>query len=407
MSIMRQVRTQMPQVALRLPTSIKTCRELLRGILQFVHLHGPWSVHIIEGRDGEQRLLRPEAWGCTGIIVDLSHRSHRCHAKQLLAANVPTIITNPPDELLSSAHPLFRISRVRCDNRPIGKHAAEYFLERRFCNFAYVGQVSEASWSEERRETFCVRLEQSGFACAVYPRLSQSARKDISVEQALLCSWLRALPKPVALLAANDVRARQVLDSCLKAGVAVPQEAAVLGVDNDEMLCETTHPQLSSIQMSTEHAGFEAARVLDGMMRSGRRGKNGQTIITYGFSHLVTRRSTETVQIPDTLVARATEFIRINAGITVTVDDLVKHLGTSRRSLETRFKSVMGRTVYAEIMRVRLERVQTLLRQSSMTVEAIADTCGFASASHLGTVFRSHFDTTLSSYRRQTRDTVS
>ncbi len=397
---MNQIRTQMPQVALRLPTSIKTCRELLRGILQFVHLHGPWAVHIIEGREGEQKLLNPAAWGCTGIIVDMDDHYH---AERLLTANVPTIIINPPDEILSPRHPLSRISRVKCDNRPIGKSAAEYFLERKFSNFAFVGQVNDASWSEERKATFCDSLQKNGCTCAVYPRLSQSARKDFSLEQDRLCTWLRALPKPAAIFVANDVRARQVLDSCMKAGVAVPQEAAVLGVDNDEMLCETTTPQLSSIQMNTEQAGFEAASVLDKMMRSKPRGTFRQTIITYGFSYLVTRCSTETVQISDALVARASEFIRINAGITVTVNDIVKHLGVSRRSLEMRFKSVMGRTVYAEIMRVRLERVQTLLRQSAMAVEEIADSCGFASASHLGTLFKLHFGTTLAVYRRQTR----
>jgi LacI family transcriptional regulator len=213
---------------------------------------------------------------------------------------------------------------------------------------------------------------------------------------------LKALPKPAAIFVANDVRGRQVLDSCLKAGVAVPQEAAVLGVDNDEMLCETTHPQMSSIQMNTEQMGFEAARVLDGMMRGCRRGAHKQVVLTYGFSHLVTRHSTETVQIGDALVARALEFIRINAGIAVSVNDLIEHLRVSRRSLETRFKSVMGRTVYAEIMRVRLERVQTLLRETPMTIEAIAESCGFVSASHLGAVFRNHFDMTLSSFRRGT-----
>ncbi len=390
----------MPQVALLLPTSIKTCRELLRGILQFVHLHGPWAVHIIEGREGEQKLLRPAARGYTGIIGTLNDQRY---AARLLAANIPTMIANPSDEVLDPANPLSRLSRIVCDNRPIGKCAAEYFLARKFRDFAFIGEVNNASWSEERRVSFCERLMQDGFSCVAYPLLSASARKDFGVEQGALCDWLKALPKPIAVFAANDVRGRQVLDSCLKAGVAVPQNVAVLGVDNDELLCETTNPQMSSIQMSTEQAGFEAARVLDGMMRGTRRGVPKQTVITYGFSHLVTRHSTETVQIADALVARALEFIRINAGIMVKVDDLVRHLHASRRSLETRFKAVMGRTVYAEIMRVRLERVQTLLRETPMTIEAIADTCGFASASHLGTLFKLHFDTTPAAYRRQTR----
>ena len=394
---MNQVRTRMPQVALLLPTSIKTTRELLGVILRFTHLHGPWAVHIIEGREGEQKLLRPDASEYTGVIGVLKER----YAARLLAANIPTILLDPVVKVLDPANPLSRLSRIVCDNPPIGKCAAEYFLEKKFRDFAFIGEVNNASWSEERRIAFCERLAQDGFPCAVYPRLSASARKDFGVEQGTLCDWLKALPKPVALFVANDARGWQVLGSCLKAGVAVPQEAAVLGVDNDELLCDTTTPQMSSIQLSTAQAGFEAARVLDGMMRGTRRGARKQTVISYGFSHLVTRESTGTVQVADALVARALEFIRINAGITVKVDDLVRHLHASRRSLETRFKSVMGRTVYAEIMRVRLERVQTLLRETPMTIEAIADTCGFASASHLGTVFRNHFAMTLSAFRRQ------
>ena len=399
---MNHVRTRMPQVALLLPTSIKTCRELLRGVLHYVHLHGPWTVHIIEGREDEQKLSRLETWDCTGIIANLESR----FPKHFLKSTVPTIITNPQDKLLDPSSPFSKWSQVVCDNHPIGKRAAEYFLERKFRHFAFVGQVNSASWSEERRTAFCERLSQDGFSCVVYPKLSSAARKNFSVEQSALCDWLKALPKPAAILVANDVRGRQVLNACLKAGVAVPQEVSVLGVDNDEMLCETAHPQLSSIQMTTEQAGFEAARLLDSMMHSSRRGLPKQTIITYGFSHLVTRRSTETVQIADALIARALEFIRINASTTLAVEDLLRHLGASRRLVEKRFKAVTGRTVYAEIMRVRLERVQMMVRETPLTIEAIADTCGFASASHLSMVYKKHFDMTLSSYRRQTRESA-
>lgn len=397
---MNHVRTRIPQVALLLPTSVKTCRELLRGVLHFVHLHGPWTVHIIEGREDEQKLSRLETGDCTGIIANLESR----FPKHFLKSPVPTIITDPQDAFLDPSNPLSTWSRVVCDNRPIGKRAAAHFLERKFRHFAFVGQVNGASWSEERRTAFCERLSQDGFSCAVYPKLSAAARTNFSVEQSSLCDWLKALPKPVAILVANDVRGRQVLNSCLKAGLAVPQEVAVLGVDNDEILCETAYPQLSSIQMTAEQAGFEAARLLDSMMNSSRRGPPRQTIITYGFSHLVTRRSTETDQIADALIARALEFIRINARVPLAVEDLLRHLGASRRLVERRFKAVTGRTVYAEIMRVRLERVQMIVRETPMTIEAIAESCGFASASHLSMVFRKHFDITLSAYRRQTRE---
>jgi len=394
----------MPHVALCLPTSIKACRELLRGILQFVHLHGPWAVYLIDERTVKQKLFDLAAWGCTGMIVDMRDRHQ---AERLLSTHVPTILSHVPDELIASRHPLSRLSRFQCDNTPIGSHAADYFIERKFCHFAFVGEINEAAWSLDRRNAFCLRLKSAGFGCDIYPTLSLSERQDFSTEQNKLCVWLNALPKPVALFAANDARARQVLDSCQKAGLEVPQEVAVLGVDNDELICETAHPQLSSIQMTTEQAGFEAARALDRLMRGTPRGKHRQTLITFGFSHLVTRHSTETVPIADPLVAHAAEFIRINAGVVVTVEDIVLHLHVSRRWLEKRFKSVIGRTIHAEIMRVRLERVQTLLRESTMTIEAIADDCGFASASHLGTLFRQHFDTTPAAYRRHKRSTLN
>ena len=395
---MNFIRTRIPQVALLLPTSVKTCRELLRGILQYVHFHGPWNIHLIEGREGEQKLFHPETWGCTGIIGSLNGLAP---VRRLLASHVPTICTNRTDEFINTAHPLSRLSCVVCDNRLIGQRAADYFLGLKFKHFAFVGQVNRAKWSEERKTAFSERLRQDGFSCEVYTLSSASARKDFGIEQRDLCDWLKGLTKPVAILAANDVRGRQVLDSCTKACIAVPQEVAVLSVDNDELLCETTIPQMSSIQMTTEQAGFEAARVLDGMMRGRQHGKFKQTVITYGFSHIVTRPSTATVLVSDALVARTLEFIRINADITVKVDDLVQHLHASRRSLETRFKAVTGRTVYAEIMRVRLERVQTLLRETPMPIEGIADTCGFNDASHLGKMFRQHFGMTLSAYRRQ------
>ena len=397
---MNFVRTRMPHVALWLPTSIKACRDLLRGILRYVHLHGPWAVHLIDERAGRWEQFNPRAWGCTGMIIDMRDRHA---AERLLAARVPSILSHVPDAILLNRHRFSGMSRLQCSNAPIGIKAAEYLMERRFLHFAFVGDVDGTSWSEGRRAAFTRQLAQAGFTCNVYPHLLRRERQDFSMEQNKLGGWLKSLPKPVALFAANDARARQVLDACLKTGFQVPQEIAVLGVDNDELICETAHPQLSSIQMNTEQAGFEAARLLDRMMREPRRGLRRQAVIAFGFSHVVTRHSTETLQIDDLLVARAVEFIRINAGLGVTVNDIVQHMHVSRRWLEKRFKVVMGRTVYAEIMRVRLERVQTLLRESTMPIETVATDCGFSSASHLGTLFRQHFSITPGAYRRHVR----
>ncbi|MDA3925430.1 MAG: DNA-binding transcriptional regulator [Kiritimatiellae bacterium] len=402
---MNQIRTRMHHVALLLPpTSIKACRELLRGVLRFAHLHGPWTVHMIDKgvRASQRQPFDPVTWECTGMIVNVRDRKN---ADRLLATGIPAILLNVPDDCLKSSHPYSRMCRLQCENKQIGIKAAEYFLDRKFCNFAFVGTPDNAMWSEVRMEAICDRLGQSGYACHVYPRLSAGKQQSLAKEQERLIAWLIALPKPIALFAANDERGCQVLDACLRAGMDVPQQIAVLGVDNDELVCETAHPPMSSIQMSPEHAGFEAASTLDQLMRNMSKGTcSHPKVISYGFSQLVTRRSTQVSQVDDPLVARAEEYIHINAGIGITVEVLAKKLLVSRRWLEKRYKTVMGRTLYTGIMCARLARVQALLLETSMTVESIAFECGFSSVSHMGTHFRRHFNTTPSAFRRQIRN---
>jgi LacI family transcriptional regulator len=258
----------MPHVALCLPTSIMGSRDLLRGVLSYINLHGHWAVDLIDERNPRLEHLDPAAWGYSGMIVDMRDRRQ---AERLLSAGCPAVVTCVPDEILAHGHPCARLSRIECENDVIGCKAAEFLLERKFTAFAFVGDVSGAGWAIKRQNAFCRRLLRSGFRCDVYPPSSKSEQQDFSKEKMRLRAWLKALPKPAALFAANDARARQVLETCLKADVSVPQEIAVLGVDNDELICETTQPQLSSIQMSTEQAGFEAARVLDRMMRGNTR----------------------------------------------------------------------------------------------------------------------------------------
>ena len=392
----RLTKNRMPQVALLLETSHGVSRAMLQGVFNYVRVYGPWSLNVIEGGSSDQRLPDTRVWKGDGIIARVPNDEA---AKAILASRLPAVLVNPADAYLDPRHPLSRYSRIQFDSHAIGAFAAAHLLGRTPRHFAFVGAASDPNWSRWRREAFCARIAQADAVCHDYP-LPPAPERDWSAERPRLCAWLKKLPKPAAIFAANDNRGRQVLDACLVADIGVPYEVTVLGVNNDPLICETSIPPLSSIAVDDEKAGYEAAQVLDLLMQ-GREGPG--RVVRYGPKDLISRTSTADLQIADKRVIRALEFIRINAGITVKVDDLVRHLHASRRSLETRFKAAMGRTVYAEIMRVRLERVQTLLRETPMTIEAIADTCGFASASHLGTVFRSHFGKTLSSFRRQTR----
>jgi len=399
---MARIRTKIPEVALCLPTSIVTMRELLSGVLRYAQLNGPWSIHIIGGRDGEQRLLTSAAKGSfSGMMIYMGDGIGEGYYEPWMdTCKTPMVLAHLSDNMLRSTHPMNQKHRVMCDNRSVALGAAHHLLERKFNHFAYVGEVHDVSWSSERCALFRETIEDAGFPCTLYPKLTEEQQNDFLSEQIHLSQWLKTLPKPIAIFAANDSRALQVMDACLKVNIRIPDEVAVLGVDNDVMICETTHPQLSSIQMDTERAGYEAAHTLDQLMRGARL---KQRIIQYGFSSLSLRKSTETPLLNDILVSRAREMIRINMGTSIAVSDIVNHLGVSRRLLEVRFKKATGKTIYDAIMQIRLERAQNYLRQSAMPVEEIATTCGFVSASHMGTYFRKAFGMPPASYRQMQR----
>jgi LacI family transcriptional regulator len=385
---------KMPQVAVLLPTAVKVCRDMRRGVLQYVHRHGPWGLHILEGRQGEQKLVRMREWGCTGIIG-------RLYTPELvdvaLTARVPMILIDPHPALLSPGSPLARHSIVRSDTAAVGRMAARFFLDRKFTQFAFVGEVHGLEWSVTRGQAFADTVQAAGCACSVYATLAQEEQEDAGLERDRLCAWLKSLPKPVALLAAMDNRGRQVLDACSWAGISVPHDIAVLSVDNDEDLCETTTPTMSSILFDAERASYEAAQHLDALMR---RATRKRRLIVYGPSHVVARRSTDVSQVADLIVTQAVEFIALNACAGIGVPDVVRHVRASRRLAELRFRRELGHTILDEIQHVRLGRVCTLLRETNQPIGEIIRTCGFDSESHVSTLFRRRFGCTMRDYRK-------
>jgi LacI family transcriptional regulator len=391
----RNTLSKIPQVALLFETNEQAHRDILRGVLRYERIHGPWSLHVVEGRAGEQRLLTLKSWGGTGIIGVIQNRAY---AEAVLAADVPSVLVDPVDEALLPQGLLARHSVFASDQRAIGELAADTFLERTFERFAFVGEIHGINWSRERGEAFAARVRRAGRACHLYGKLTAREKRDWGLERAKLCAWLKALPKPVAVFAAMDVRGRQVLDACLTAGIDVPHDVAVLAVDNDELICESTTPPLSSIALDTERMGFEAARLLDRAMR--RRGRLRRAARTFPPVSVVTRRSTASVPIGDPAVTRALEFIWLNAQNPIGVPDVVKPSGVSRRLLEMRFRKALGRTLQDELQRTRLKRVKALLAETNLSVTAIAKACGFTTKSYLGKVFRRSFGQTMTQYRK-------
>lgn len=395
---MLKILNNIPRVMVIQETSVQPGRDKLRGIFNYAHLYGPWHLQLVQGRSGEHKPTTATDWKeYDGIIagqmmLDLSDVLKR--------TRTPIVLMDPLDDALKPGSPFAKLSCTLDDSDRVGKAGADYFLERGYKHFAFVGEPLNRNWSVHRGESFVRRLGEAGSVCHLFA--PPTTATDWKTDEGQLATWLKALPKPVALLAAMDTRAHQVIDLCAATGLRVPQDVAVLGIDNDELLCNGSIPTLSSIRRDTETCGFLAAQMLDRLMRKETRKRE---VIRYGVREIVTRDSTQREAVPtDPLVQRAREFIRINAGTGIGVPDIVKHLNVSRRLAEMRFRAAYSRSLLDEIQNVRLERVEKLLRETDLALTDICTRCGYQTDVHLRRVFKGRFGCSMRDYRNRLND---
>ena len=371
------------------PTSQKVLREKTLGIMRYARLHGPWEIQFMDDRPFISKLETFKNWQPDGIITRESPES--LAAMRACVGNTPTVFL---DADLKGAR---KRMAVQHDVRPASEAVAEHFIQAGLSHFAYVGSVSvpQPFWSAERGSAFAARLKQRGYGCAVYE--PKNAR-DWGIEQKHMRGWLLALPKPCGLFAAFDMQAKQVLDTCLTAGIRVPEEVSLMGSDNDEMICENTIPSLSSVQSDFEGGGYLAAELLDRLMR-----KKVRTAVrlSYGFTRIVSRRSSLHAQKTGWLVARALEFIRLNACEGISVLDVAEHVRVSRSYTEKRFRAELGHSVLEEIQARRLERLCILLRETELPIGDAGLRCGYGTESYLKRLFKRTYGVTMRDYRKR------
>jgi len=386
-----------PKVLVIQETCVLPGKDKLQGIFNYIHLYGPWHLHLVQSRAGEQKIRALADWNeYDGVIADQMAFEMADVVRQ---TRRPVVLMVHPDPLLKPPSPFAKLSCVLEDSAHIGTAGADYFIGHGYKHFAYIGEALGRSWSAARGAAFRSRVEAAGFSCAVYP--SPPKATDWKTERKHLLAWLKSLPKPVGLLAALDNRAHQVVDACAEAGLQIPHEVAVLGVDNDELICNGSIPTLSSIQRDTLTCGFLAAQLLDRLMRTGSRQKK---TFTYGVSRIVARASTQPDAAPlDLLAVRAREFIRINAGERIGVPDVVRHLNVSRRLAEMRFRAACGVSLLEEIRNARLERVKRLLADTDLALSEICERCNYQTDIHLRRLFKARFGVTMRAYRHETR----
>jgi LacI family transcriptional regulator len=384
----------MPKVALLVETSLGYGRALLRGVMRYARLNGPWAFYLHPG-DLHQLLPKMKEWGGTGIIARIETPEI---AKAVLAARLPTIVLDLNLEQLSPNNPLSRLSEICPDSLKAGRSAAEHLLERGFRSFAFVGVCGKLPWSIQRGEGFAKRLHEAGFECNHFPVPKAVRDQRWGREQAILATWMQKLPRPVGVLACDDDRGRQVLEACQAAGLHVPEDAAVVGVDNDELFCELSDPTLSSVALDTERAGYDAAALLDDLMSG--RVKEPRRILVDPI-RVVTRRSTDTHATEDRNLALAVRFIQENVAHPIGVNDVAEHLDCSRRTLEMRFQQILGRSINGEIQQIRIERAKYLLAETDFSMIKIAETVGFGSSNYMIRLFRRMVGQTPVEYRNQ------
>ena len=386
---------KIPQVAVMLPPSIKVCRDMRQGVLRYVRTHGPWSLHLIDDRSDQQR-LSDSAGLYTGLVGEPVTDEE---IRMVSSLTIPMVLVDPQVSFgrRVSRSVLSRCSLIRCDSAEVGRCAARHFLGLGFRHFAYVGAPAGNTWSSERLRAFRCAVREAGFGVAVFP-VRRGPGPTLSDELADLGPWLLALPKPCAVFCAWDLRARQVVDACRMAGVRVPEDVSVLGVDDDEELCLSSSPPVSSVRLDAERAGYEAARLLDDMLR----GIRDRDIVGYGPTGIAWRNADAAVGgVDDAVVKAAAEFIGINATRSPAVADVARHASVSVRVLERRFAKRTGMTVKNAIERAKIERVKTMLSETNEQVKSIARVCGFTTVSHLTVRFRRLERMTMSEYRRR------
>ena len=383
-----------PQIAVMLPPSIKVCRDMRQGVLRYIRTHGPWSLHLIDDRSNQQRLS-----ASTGLYSGfIGEPVTDDEVKMVTSLRVPMVLVDPQvtDVLPAYRRILARNSLIRCDSAEVGRCAARHFLNLGFHHFAYVGAPAGNIWSNERLRAFQGEVRGAGFRVEVF-RLRRGKGVTLSDELADLGPWLLSLPKPCAVFCAWDLRARQVVDACGMAGVKLPEEISILGVDDDEELCLSSTPPISSVRLDAERAGYEAARLLDDILR----GVRDRDVVNYGPVGIARRDAKAVVGgVDDSVVRAAAEFIGINATRSPSVADVARHLGVSVRVLERRFAQRTGMTVQNAIEHAKIERVKTLLAETNEQVKSIARACGFSTVSHLTVRFRRLEHMTMTEYRR-------
>ena len=324
-------------------------------------------------------------WHGDGLITRITRQNVAAFVAE---CGVPTVD-------LTADRVFFDLPYVEADDRAVARAAAEHLLGHGFKHFGFLGD-SAFLWSRLRQEHFCTFIDARGLTSSALDTAQHQGHMPLSSLQEQIAAWLGDLPKPVGIMTSSDVLGRILLETCRLAAFSVPNEVAVIGVDNDTLLCELADPPLSSVALDAFGTGFLAASLLQRLMEGETLRQRSYLLRPLGVA---TRPSTDVYVTDDLHVQKALHFIRTHAYDDIKVADLLEVVPLSRRALETRFVKVTGRTPHEEIVQLKLKRIKELLLEPGLSLPAIAELTGFKHTEYLSVFFKRQTGLSPSAYR--------
>ncbi|MDB5242505.1 MAG: transcriptional regulator, AraC family [Spirosoma sp.] len=382
----------MPKVILLSDFSEDYGKSLLRGITAYAKENGAWvfcrmPLFFRETMGARGIIQWAQDWGADGMIAQLYQEED---AELIIRAGIPLIAQDFKERFGN-------VPNITGDYYETGKLGANYFLQKGYTNFAFYG-FNTIVWSRERAQGFEETLRQHKHTVYYFEHEKARSGELWYYKPSSLSQWLKSLPKPIALMACDDDQGQHITEACKLAGIRIPEEVAVLGVDNDEVICNISDPTLSSISLAAVRGGYQAAALLDHMIVTN--SLSGPSIIVRPIQ-VIDRESTDIFATSDPNIRQALRYIHQHIDQNLGVTDVLAQVAISRRAFEIRFQSITGSPVYQYILQLRMEKFTRQLIESDKSINELAIECGFPDAKNLARQFREIKGATPNEYRKK------
>ncbi|MCF2495239.1 MULTISPECIES: DNA-binding transcriptional regulator [Dyadobacter] len=381
----------MYKIILLLDFAEEYSKSLMKGINTYSKEFGPWIFCRMPlfhretvGIDGILKWALE--WKADGIVGQLYNKD----IEKIVQAGIPVIAQDFKERFAE-------IPNITGGYHEAGQLGADYFLKKGFTNFAFYG-FNDIVWSRERAEGFEERLKKRGHKVHYFEHKKARSTELWYYKPSSLSRWLKSLPKPIGLMTCDDNQGQHITEACRQLGIRIPEEVAVLGVDNDEMICDLSDPPLSSIALDAEKGGYDAAKLLDHMIKHGT--AHYYDIIVKPVQ-VITRHSTDIYATNDDHIASSLKYIHQNIDKNLHVDEVVKQVPLSRRALEKRFLEITGYPIYKYIFNLRIEKFTQKLLDTDMSVFEIALDMGLTDSKNIARQFRQAKGCSPSVYRNR------